>query len=202
MSATEAQDEKNSNDRQESDEAAGLELPPVVTRTRSGRRVRTPSALLDPEVITLTKTPTRRTRKSVIQETHVISETLNKTGHQATQPCTEDGRSESMPISNTSKVEETDQVTFALIKESVASIPPQVLPTEVPIISDNTSSVKSVNHTEKENRGVLNVTLDTCPPHGGSKKRTHSESSVKHAPMIPLGKPKSGRVWKDRNKQR
>lgn len=46
-----------------------LELPPpVVTRTRSGRRVRTPAALLHSEVPSLVKTPNRRTRKSVIQE--------------------------------------------------------------------------------------------------------------------------------------
>lgn len=199
MSATEAQDEINSNDRLQSDEAAGLEFPPVVTRTRSGRRVRTPSALLDPEVITLTKTPTRRTRKSVIQETHVISETLNKAERQASQPCTEDGRSESMPISNTSEVEATDQVTYAKTNKSITPIPQHVSSTDVPISLDNSVAVKSDN-TQKENQGV--VTLDTCTPNGGSKKRTHSESSVKHAPMIPLGKPKSGRVWKDRNKQR
>lgn len=201
MSASEAQDEIHSNDRLESDEVAGLELPPVVTRTRSGRRVRTPSALLDPEVITLTKTPTRRTRKSVIQETHNISETLNKAERQASQPCTEDGRSESMAISNISEVEATDQVTFAKTKASTP-IPQHVLSTDVPVGPDNSVAVKAYNNTEKENQGILNVTSDVCIPHGGSKKRTHSESSVKQAPMIPLGKPKSGRVWKDRNKQR
>lgn len=199
MSATEAQDEIHSNDRLESDEVAGLELPPVVTRTRSGRRVRTPSALLDPEVITLTKTPTRRTRKSVIQETQNVCDTLNKAERQASQPCTEDGRSESMAISNISEVEATDQVTFARTKASTP-IPQHVLSTDGP---DNSVDVKADNNTEKENQGILNVTLDVgCIPHGGSKKRTHSESSVKQAPMIPLGKPKSGRVWKDRNKQR
>ncbi|KAM9315007.1 coiled-coil domain-containing protein 86 [Pholidichthys leucotaenia] len=34
------------------------------------------------------------------------------------------------------------------------------------------------------------------------KKKPNPPSGVKQAPAIPLGKPKSGRVWKDRNKQR
>ena len=60
-----------------------LELPPMVTRTRSGRRVRTPAALLDSEVPSLVKTPSRRTRKSAIQKL-----TEDKTENHNTEPNT------------------------------------------------------------------------------------------------------------------
>ncbi|XP_076150770.1 coiled-coil domain-containing protein 86 [Alosa pseudoharengus] len=187
--------------RLESDDATNLELPPVVTRTRSGRRVRIPSALLDSEVITLSKTPMRRTRKSVIQEVPVISETLNTAECQAV-----DVKSESIPTRNTTEVEATDQVTFALTKESTGS--QSALSTDVPMDNvslDKSAGVSSDKCNEKENRGNSNVSLDTCTSNGELKKRTQDPESnviVKHTPMIPLGKPKSGRVWKDRNKQR
>ncbi|TKS68272.1 Coiled-coil domain-containing protein 86 [Collichthys lucidus] len=42
------------------------EPPPETRRTRSGRKVRTPAALLDSEAPV--RTPTRRTRRSVLQE--------------------------------------------------------------------------------------------------------------------------------------
>ncbi|XP_062373917.1 coiled-coil domain-containing protein 86 [Sardina pilchardus] len=194
MSARDAED-----DRLESDEAMNLESPPVVTRTRSGRRVRIPSALLDSEVTTLSKTPMRRTRKSVIQEVPIVSETPNTDECQAI-----DGKSESIPTRNTTEVEATDQVTFALTKESTVS--QSALSTDIPMDSvsaDKSAGVRSDKCNEKENRGNSNVSLDTCPLNGELKKRTQdSESIVKHTPMIPLGKPKSGRVWKDRNKQR
>ncbi|XP_031415729.1 coiled-coil domain-containing protein 86 [Clupea harengus] len=204
MSATNVQDEMNSNDKLVSDEAASLELPPVVTRTRSGRRVRTPSALLDSEVTT--KPPVRRTRKSVIQEVPVTSETEETAECQAvvTKSCVEPGESKSIPIINTPEVEATEQVALGFTKEFIIS--EAALSTDVPmdkISPDNSVGMRSDKSNENENRANLNVTLDIWTrTNEKSKKRTHSESSVKHAPIIPLGKPKSGRVWKDRNKQR
>jgi len=204
MSATNVQDEINSNDKLVCDEAASLELPPVVTRTRSGRRVRIPSALLDSEVTT--KPPVRRTRKSVIQEVPIDSETENTAECQAvvTKHCVEGGESELILTRNTPDVEATEQVTLSFTKEFIVS--GAALSTDVPmdkISPGNCVGMRSDKSHENENCANLNVTVDIrTRTNEKSKKRTHSESSVKLTPMIPLGKPKSGRVWKDRNKQR
>ncbi|XP_051993454.1 coiled-coil domain-containing protein 86-like [Xyrauchen texanus] len=151
---------------------------PVMSRTRSGRRVRAPAALLGSGAPT-TKTPVRRTRKSVIREDPAEIREL-PSGKPA------DG----------STAHATDQT------EAVG--PDAPAPTEEKQIeligSDQTS--------EKEN--LVNVannrkTGSTCPTDAEKKraqKRTHSESSEIKSKMVPLGKPKSGRVWKDRNKQR
>ena len=83
MFMSEESTQYNPNEAEEAEVNPELELPPVVTRTRSGRRVRTPAALLDSEVPSLVKTPSRRTRKSAIQK---LPE--NKTGNHNTEPNT------------------------------------------------------------------------------------------------------------------
>lgn len=137
--------------------------PPVVTRTRSGRRVRAPAALLDSQV---GKTPTRQTRKSVLQE---------------------------LPSENS-------ETAVKCVPESEPAPCIESQETEVfvqPTGGDMPNSDTDMHHFNP-------TTIDTAPkrPDKTAKKRTHSESSGKHNTTIPLGKPKSGRVWKDRNKQR
>lgn len=171
MSASEAQDDMHHEGELD-------DTPPVVTRTRSGRRVRTPAALLDSEVTTVAKRPMRR-RGSVIQEVPVISDTFNM--------C------ESEIVKLTSEVETPETVPEQEAPGPVADTPMDVTTVDVTVRSD-------VAH-EKENLIDSSTSLETCPhPNGGPKKRTTSESSVQLA--VPFGKPKSGRVWKDRKTQR
>ncbi len=139
---------------------------PIVSRTRSGLRLRTPAA----------KTPVRRTRKSVVRENP--AESTEARQESPAGECTADtkadqGSSETEPVC-------PDVSTSADVSKE----------------SDLTSEKENVvNNTETESTGPID-------PKKRAKKRTHSESSEKKSKMIPLGKPKSGRVWKDRNKQR
>ncbi|XP_051983216.1 coiled-coil domain-containing protein 86-like [Xyrauchen texanus] len=165
------------------DSGDGEEDPPVVSRTRSGRRVRAPAALLDSGAPT-TKTPVRRTRKSVIREDPAEN-------------------TESPPVkpADVSTADTTDQCTSST-------------ETACPDLTDATASatteekqidlIGSDQNTEKENVVNNTDTGSTCSTHTEKKaqKRTRSESSDKLSKIVPLGKPKSGRVWKDRNKQR
>lgn len=148
---------------------------PVVSRTRSGRRLRTPAA----------KTPVRRTRKSVVREDPAESI---------------DSRQESPPDDSTADIkgDQCSSVTVTVCPVTASSSSVDVSQESVPDTVDQNS--------EKENVVTLNntETVSTGPtdPKKGAKKRTHSESSEKKSKPMPLGKPKSGRVWKDRKKQR
>ncbi len=141
---------------------------PIVSRTRSGLRLRTPAA----------KTPVRRTRKPVVREDP--AESTESRQESPAGECTAD-----------TKADQCGSETEPVCPDVSTSA-------DVSKESDLTS--------EKENVVTLNNTgtVSTGPidPKKRAKKRTHSESSEKKSKMIPLGKPKSGRVWKDRNKQR
>ncbi|KAK7165772.1 hypothetical protein R3I93_005755 [Phoxinus phoxinus] len=141
---------------------------PVVSRTRSGRRLRTPAA----------KTPVRRTRKSVVRENP--AESID-----SPDECTAD-----------TKGDQCSSVTVCPV-ETASSSSVDVSQESVPDTVDQTSEKENVvNNTETVATGP------TDPKKQGAKKRTHSESSEKKSKPMPLGKPKSGRVWKDRKKQR
>ncbi|XP_024292460.1 coiled-coil domain-containing protein 86 [Oncorhynchus tshawytscha] len=164
--------------------------PPVGTRTRSGRRVLTPAVYLDSEV---PKTPTRRTRKSVIQELPNENQTEPKPAVVVVEPVAEEALSK--------KLQSRESKSNAL---ATAEAYPKPVKSDKPVGKSLGTFIQVVSHhcTEKENK-VGPVPMETVPdrPNKTAKKRTRSESNEK-LDLIPLGKPKSGRVWKDRNKQR
>lgn len=149
---------------------------PVVSRTRSGRRLRTPAA----------KTPVRRTRKSVVREEP--AESIDSRQESPPDKCAADA-----------KGDQCSSVTVTVCPVETASSPSVTLDVSqesVPDTVDQTSEKENVvNNTETGPTGPSD-------PKKGAKKRTHSESSEKKSKPMPLGKPKSGRVWKDRKKQR
>ncbi|XP_028834283.1 coiled-coil domain-containing protein 86 [Denticeps clupeoides] len=130
----------------------------IASRTRSGRGSRVAAA----EV----KTPTRRTRKSVIQN--------SCSGGSGT-----DTVPEPEPPVKRSKVEGCGLPNGPLSAELLV---PDPLVSAGSGQTRETSAVAD-KANEKENRG-------------GKKSAGHARQS------IPMGKPKSGRIWKDRNKQR
>lgn len=151
------------------------EPPPETRRTRSGRRVRTPAALLDSEAPV--RTPSRRTRRSVIQEVPAAEETA------AEEPVAEE------PV--LTPVEEKPSVCADQEPEPVTSAP--------------ANTVKSRAVTGNGDGHVPEpVAAETAPASSESEPPPLKKPRLgpKPTPVIPLGKPKSGRVWKDRSKQR
>lgn len=151
-----------------------VENPPSDTRrTRSGRTVRTPAALLDSQLPV--RTPSRRTRRSVLQELPAVEEENAKVPERKPE-CS---------------VEES-----GLSSEQESAEPPK------------DEEISSAETDQSQGGGDLQIPRPTpaeTAPEGSEtipkKKKTTAllEPSTK---QIPLGKPKSGRVWKDRNKQR
>ncbi|XP_035494041.2 coiled-coil domain-containing protein 86 [Scophthalmus maximus] len=137
--------------------------PPETRRTRSGRRVRTPAALLDSEEPV--RTPSRRSRRTALQEPPAVEE-----------------KSTAEPEQNLASVPE---------QESSMSAEPE--PRAAPEPADGADA-----HLPRP------APAETAPaaPDTGPHKKPRLAPSVKQNPVIPLGKPKSGRVWKDRSKQR
>lgn len=153
------------------------EPPPETRRTRSGRKVRTPAALLDSEAPV--RTPARRTRKSVLQELQVQAEKNTE----ATVP-----KLESLPEETPSKLAEAEPCVGAEPVEPLA----EAAADSYKAGDDGTAHVDGPTPAE-----TAPTSEETVP-----KKKPRLGSTVKQNPVIPLGKPKSGRVWKNRNKQR
>ncbi|KAM3623570.1 uncharacterized protein V6R79_012813 [Siganus canaliculatus] len=142
------------------------EAPPETRRTRSGRKVRTPAALLDSD--TSVRTTTRRTRRSVLQE---------------------------LPAAEDKNIEVEEQIPDTVPEEKPGT-PAETEPCPVvePVEPRGADGNDLSEPTQTE---TAPTSTETVP-----KKKPRMESSAVQKPAIPLGKPKSGRVWKNRNKQR
>lgn len=157
---------KRQKSASEENEGSEMELQdplPEGRMTRSGRRVRTPAALQVSQGPT--RTPTRRTRKSVFQELPVLEE------------------------------KNTEQKSDSVIEEKPGESPKTEPCTETEAPAAVCRTDLNVTGTPPPETAPTNV--ETVP-----KKQPRLAQRAGRKPDIPLGKPKSGRVWKDRNKQR
>lgn len=148
-----------------------LQDPPETRRTRSGRRVRAPAALLESAVPP--RTPARRTtRRSVIQE-------LKEAEDAGAEP----------------------EVAHVTPVEPVPAEPAESAKAEPE--PDPAAAGAHVNGDAQTSRPAATETAPAAPETDKNpQKKPRLGPSVKPGPAVPLGKPKSGRVWKDRNKQR
>ncbi|XP_071360957.1 coiled-coil domain-containing protein 86 [Trachinotus anak] len=146
-----------------------VDPPPETRRTRSGRTVRPPAALLGSDAPA--RTPSRRTRRSVLQELPAVEEKNTE------EP---ERKAESLPEEKPSMPAEPEPCTVSepagkdAVTGSGDAHPPRPAPTETAPVSSQTAP----------------------------QKKPRLAPSGTQNPAIPLGKPKSGRVWKDRSKQR
>uniref|UniRef100_A0A3B5QM93 Coiled-coil domain-containing protein 86 n=1 Tax=Xiphophorus maculatus TaxID=8083 RepID=A0A3B5QM93_XIPMA len=160
-----------------------VEDPPAEgRRTRSGRTVRPPAALLGSTIPV--RTPSRRTRRSVLQE--------------LPPPAEEEDPEDTEQKPDSPTVEES----------SATKITEPAGPAEPTVPSDPPAQA-AVLETDKADDGgerqlSTSAPAETAPVGSGiiPKKKAHLAPSAKPIPAVPLGKPKSGRVWKDRSKQR
>ncbi|XP_041640339.1 coiled-coil domain-containing protein 86 [Cheilinus undulatus] len=152
---------------------------PETRRTRSGRKVRTPAALLDSEVPA--RTPTRRTRRSVIQQLPAVDE--KNAEAEARRPET--------------VVEEELSMS---VEPVPCAVPEPAEPLTEAAVDSPTNGVSSNGDVHVSS----SAPAETAPKASRSipEKKPRLGSGGEQKKVIPLGKPKSGRVWKDRNKQR
>ncbi|XP_034401681.1 coiled-coil domain-containing protein 86 [Cyclopterus lumpus] len=155
--------------------------PPETRRTRSGRKVRTPAALMDSEAPV--RTPSRRTRSSVLQELSIVEKKNTEEAGQKLESLTE------------------EKLDIPVDPESVVVPLSEQAEPHAQAAADTDGG--AVNGSAD---GLLSrpATAETAPKSiaAPKKKKPRLGSSGNQGPVIPLGKPKSGRVWKDRNKQR
>lgn len=149
-----------------------LDPPPETRRTRSGRKVRTPAALLDSEAPV--RTPSRRTRRSVLQEVPAAEEKNTEDSERKLESGTE------------------EKLGTCAEPEPCAVSEPQT----------DTGRAEVNGDGETQLSGPAAAETAPASTEAAPKKKPRPASSGKQNPVIPLGKPKSGRTWKDRNKQR
>ncbi|KAJ8271745.1 hypothetical protein COCON_G00106040 [Conger conger] len=187
--------------------------PPIVTRTRSGRRVRTPAALMDSKVPSSAKTPSRRARKSVIQEELNDNEESRSEGTESIKPTSVciDYKSLSRGLDPETKKCKVDPINPSEVnqvrlhtdddncQESMKSNRPAIQHEEL-LVSD--ISLQTHGSGQKENQVRMETQVGLGSMEKTNMKSGLLKSNVTATRTIPLGKPKSGRIWKDRNKHR
>lgn len=170
-------------------------------RTRSGRTVRPPAALLDTQ--TPAKTPSRRTRRSVLQPT--MEEEVPEDAEQKPDRPKSGVSTEPEPVETTEPTGTREPEPSETREPAPAEPAGPTEPMETSASPLQTAAME-VDKTEGavEPQVSKSAPAETAPVGSGSvpKKKPHLASSAKQIPVVPLGKPKSGRVWKDRNKQR
>ncbi|XP_036068433.1 coiled-coil domain-containing protein 86 isoform X2 [Oryzias melastigma] len=136
-------------------------------RTRSGRRLCAPAAPV--------KTPSRRTRRSVLQELPTVE------------------------APNT--VEPESKPSELVENESSGSTKPELeKPDKEPREAESGNASGDDDVLKREPAETAPASSEIIPKK--KKKKPPPAPNVKQSAVIPLGKPKSGRVWKDRSKQR
>ncbi|XP_022621179.1 coiled-coil domain-containing protein 86 [Seriola dumerili] len=158
-------EEKTTSEVGHTEEEEVVDPPPETRRTRSGRTVRTPAALLGSEATV--RTPSRRTRRSVLQELPAVEE------------------------KNTEEPERKP--------EEKSSMPAE---TEPCIVSDPAGRADVTGSGDDHLPRPAPTEAAPASPEIVPEKKPRLAPSETQNPVIPLGKPKSGRVWKDRSKQR
>lgn len=179
-----------------------VDAPPAEgRRTRSGRTVRPPAALLDTQ--TPAKTPSRRTRRSVLQPT--MEEEVPEDAEQKSDRPKSGVSTEPEPVETTEPTGTREPEPSETREPEPAEPAGPTEPMETSASPLQTAAME-VDKTEGavEPQVSKSAPAETAPVGSGSvpKKKPHLASSAKQIPVVPLGKPKSGRVWKDRNKQR
>ncbi|KAI3353152.1 hypothetical protein L3Q82_019696 [Scortum barcoo] len=145
------------------------EPPPETRRTRSGRKVRTPAALLDSGAPV--RTPSRRTRRSVLQELPAVEE------------------------KNTT--EQAAPIPGSPPEEKLSGMSAEPEPAGPHAEAEGGADGAGGDGHRPGPSPAESKSTETVP-----EKRARLDPSGKQKSVIPLGKPKSGRVWKNRNKQR
>ncbi|XP_068583851.1 coiled-coil domain-containing protein 86 [Cebidichthys violaceus] len=179
--------EENTGSEMGLEEKEVQDPPPETRRTRSGRKVRTPAALLDSE--TPVRTPSRRTRSSVLQELPTVEKKNTEEVGQKLESLAEEKLAMSVEL-------ESGDVTLSEQAEPHAQT------------AADTDEGGHVNGSEdillSGPAPAETAPAETAPTSSAAapNKKPRLGLSAKQSPVIPLGKPKSGRVWKDRNKQR
>uniref|UniRef100_A0A3B3D684 Coiled-coil domain-containing protein 86 n=1 Tax=Oryzias melastigma TaxID=30732 RepID=A0A3B3D684_ORYME len=150
-------------------------------RTRSGRRLCAPAAPV--------KTPSRRTRRSVLQELPTVE--AQNTVEPESEPTVE--------APNT--VEPESKPSELVENESSGSTKPELeKPDKEPREAESGNASGDDDVLKREPAETAPASSEIIPKK--KKKKPPPAPNVKQSAVIPLGKPKSGRVWKDRSKQR